>query len=101
MSSYNKDPGFDAMKRAEYDFDRACAALKSEYRSLLDETLRKYDRDLSSLYTSCTENFEHERRAIMSKRIQTSNQLMLDHDKALEQLRAAYDNQRLLIRRAG
>ena len=64
MSSYNKEPGFDAMKRAEYDFDRAREALKIDYHA-------------------------------------KSNQLMLDHDRALEQLRAAYDNQRLLIRRAG
>ena len=100
MSSYNKEPGFDAMKRAEYEFDSARSTLKSEYRLLLDETLRKYDRELSNLYTSCTENFEHERRSLTVKRIQASNQLMLDHDKALEQLRVAYDNQCLLIRRA-
>jgi len=64
MSSYNNEPGFDAMKRAEYDFDRAKEALKIDYRA-------------------------------------KSNQLMLDHDRALEELRVAYDNQRLLIRRAG
>lgn len=100
MSDYNKQAGFDAMKRAEYDFDRARAALKTEYRLLLDESLRKYDRELERIYTSGAENFEHERRALISQRIQTANQLMLDHDKALEQLRAAYDNQCLLIRRA-